>query len=566
MTTTTAMLRRQQEQQRLLDQALRHGSYLWTDRDVENALLWFQPLASSGSDAAADEQHLQQQVDEGCEFLRRLLRAPGGSICLPRPKAPNSTRKRKKSSLSGAKSHEHEHDGRSSNEGGHPPSKTKDGTTRLNEDEDQSSPLQSVLLGYYQQFLASPNNTDPSRTLKINSNNEEEDHELGSGLNDCHFTATDIHHAEMASSRLLTDLNSIITARKQANDIYTAYINVVTRENAMDTDATTTERPGDSTMSSAIDEYMTRPTTCTRRVYASSIYDRLLNLCRKNNGAENYNATRLFESESGDNPEIQRLVTKLFRLASTNVNIQEVILLVLLEPVRRLECIQKQQCNSTSAPPIPLSTSLWRHVSAETIEKACTSYPLPLIIQSILTTGPRSAAHNFLGDTSLVSTTSSLLASEASTTREEGMNSSQSILWWTLPSPLICTISQLYFPIACMYIQYWIERAVIGHEKLYEASPTGDGQVVNSGEMDPIVIRRNRNLNNNVEEPFFHAIRRIEQFSSTSDRLNYLRDRSLQSMEKESSSLTMSISSYEDENSAFRRLLAWKAVHRALKK
>jgi hypothetical protein len=474
--------------------------------------------------------------------------------------------------LSGAKSHEN--DGRSSNEGGeHPPSKTKDvsensdGTTRLNED--QSSPLQSVLLGYYQQFLASPNNTDPSRTLKINSNNEEEDHELSGGLNDCHFTATDIHHTEMASSRLLTDLNSIMSARNQTNDLFQAYMNAVTGENAIGTDTTTTERPGDSTMSSAIDEYMTRPTTCTRRVYASSIYDRLLNLCRKNNGVENDNDTMSFESESnGDNnPEMHRLISKLFRLASTNINIQEVILLVLLEPVRILECIQKQICNSAlpcsikpmqmasqddvgsllpgkEFPPNPLSTSLWRHVSAESIEKACTSYPLPLIIQSILTTGPRSAAHTSLGDTSLASTTSSLLAS--------------SIMWWTLPSPLLCTISQLYFPIACMYIQYWIGMAVIGHEKLYEASP---------GMLDPIEILRNGKFTNNgIEEPFFHAIRRIEQFSSTSDRLKYLYDRTLQSIEKESSSLTMIISSDEDDNSAFRRSLAWKAIHRALKK
>lgn len=100
--------------------------------------------------------------------------------------------------------------------------------------------------------------------------------------------------------------------------------------------------------------------------------------------------------------------------------------------------------------------------------------------------------------------------------------------------------------------------AVIGHEKLYEASP---------GMLDPIEILRNGKFTNNgIEEPFFHAIRRIEQFSSTSDRLKYLYDRTLQSIEKESSSLTMIISSDEDDNSAFRRSLAWKAIHRALKK
>ena len=285
---------------------------------------------------------------------------------------------------------------------------------------------------------------------------------------------------------------------------------------------------------------------------------------------------------------------------------------MLLEPARRLQCStssQTQPCNATSslAAPrpspiqlpmsnnvdttqqqssqlpgtevpltIPLCTSLWRNVSAETIEMACTScYPLSLIIQLILSTAPRSssrssAAHAILGDTSSAydSTTSTSLRASARdniATSEEDAR----IVWWTHPSPLLCTISQVYFPIACKYIQYWIERAVTSHATIYEESSANnyvEGGQVNSDEqeLDCMDMYRNIGTIHNMD-PFYYAIQRIQQFSSTSDRLNSLCSQSLQAMEKESSSSkTMTLYSEEeeeDENSVFMRSLAWKAIH-----
>lgn len=578
----TMMLRQHKEQEGLLYGAICYGSYLWSNRDVENALLWFQqpPLTSSDvATAVADEPSDEKR---GCEFLRRLLHAPGASICMPRPNKVQSIKRHKKSTSSGgAKSHDH--DGRSCKiRGGKPTSASKKEDefdregTKLNEA--QAPPLRSVLLGYYQLFLAPSNDNDG---IHPNDDKKEKgEREVDIGIHKCQFTDADIQNAELASSRLLADLSSIITARKQTNDIYQAFMNVASQENVFDSvsNATATGRSQERIrMSCAIDEYMTRPTTCTQRVYASSIFDWLLNHCRRRG---NENTTRL-ESENDDNPELHRFLTNLFRLASTNTKIQEVVMLVLIEPVRRLGCAREQPCSCSSVqtcpveiqiskdadstrhqllpgtefPPIPLCTSLWNSVSSETIEEACTRYPLPLILQSILSTARRSAAHPSLGDTSLGNT--SLLAAPEEFAHDDAMDLSQAILWWTLPSPLLCTISQLYFPVACKYIQYWIWTALMKHEELYEHSYTG-GQEKGTN-------AKNENFDD-LEEPFFHALRRIQQFRSTSDRLNSLCTQALQSMKKESSSLTMSLFSDDDENSAFRASLAWKAIHLALEK
>ena len=257
-------------------------------------------------------------------------------------------------------------------------------------------------------------------------------------------------------------------------------------------------------------------------------------------------------------------------------------MLVLLEPVRRLGCSRKSLCGSvvppcpkpkqmtkefdsqnprslmgTEFPPIPACTSLWSNFSAEIIANACTSCPfLPMIVQTILSTCPKSMTHAFLGESSLGNGITSLLVAPEESTRDV-TDCSDAIVWWTLPSPLLCTISQLFFPIACKYIQYWIVMSLISHEKLYEDSSTG---VRPKG-----TNCRNENFDK-MDESFVHALRRIKQFRSTSDRLSFLCTQSLQSMEKESSSLRQSSFSDEDENSAFMLSLAWKAIHRALEK
>lgn len=564
------MSQRQEKQEELLELAISHGPYKWSTRDVENALLWFHPLSPVGS-------KVTNELDKGCEFLRRLLTCPGGSVSrhrLPSATKPRSARKRKRSSVSGAESHDRYG---SSDEYGTHLSRTKGGPgdresgvkeSRLNEA--QSPPLQSVLMGYYHLFLASSSaNSCRSSTVK-NKDTEMGDEEV---FNNYHFTAADIKQAETASSKLLADLNSIISARRHTNNIYQSFLNVATRENNSDgqgLEARTGNPRGHLSFLTRIDGYMTHPTTCSRRVYASSLFNRLLNPCNPMWNESDYPATL---DSAGANPATQRLLLKkLIRLATANVKIQEVVLLLLLEPVRRLQCSLEQQLQTShdvnsqkspslpdeDFPPLPLSTSIWSNVSSESIEKACTIYPIRVLVQSILNSCPRSALHAVTSDTSHANITSSILAPDDFTGHL--IDSFQIILWWTLPSPLLCTISQIYFQIACKYIQYWIERAVIGHEKLYEGSPTGCD--FHNGKVRDIGIVSNRN-NYSIEEPFFHAVHRIEQFSSTSARLNFLCKQSLQSMEKE----TISVSSNEDANSAaFKRSLAWKAIHRELGK
>ena len=130
-------------------------------------------------------------------------------------------------------------------------------------------------------------------------------------------------------------------------------------------------------------------------------------------------------------------------------------------------------------------------------------------------------------------------------------NPTQTMVWWTLPSPLLCTISQMHFSIACEYIWYWIDQAVIGHEQLYSSSTTTRTEQLSS------------NNGNEAESAFQKAVQRIEQFRSTSTHLNLLCSRILHCMEEKESqtALDMSLLEEDDENAvAFRKSLAWKAI------
>ncbi len=102
-----------------------------------------------------------------------------------------------------------------------------------------------------------------------------------------------------------------------------------------------------------IDEYMVHPTTCARRVYAASIYDRLVNLATTNNNEDDdcsnhdyggSNSTTFCnngeEITVKDSKAVQKYLQKLFGLATNNAKIQEVILLLVLEPLRRLSIRQ----------------------------------------------------------------------------------------------------------------------------------------------------------------------------------------------------------------------------------
>jgi hypothetical protein len=135
---------------------------------------------------------------------------------------------------------------------------------------------------------------------------------------------------------------------------------------------------------------------------------------------------------------------------------------------------------------------------------------------------------------------------------ENTISSMKMEVWWSLPSPLMCAISHEYLSIASEYIRHWIKTAVLGHVELYNNVAarvcSDDG-------------------NEDGDDIFGHAICRIIQFRSTSERLNILSCRALQSIE-EDGSLGLSLESYEradeGEDTAFVISLAWKAIHFAL--
>eukprot|EP00579_Thalassiosira_antarctica_P010203 CAMPEP_0201922824 /NCGR_PEP_ID=MMETSP0903-20130614/10747_1 /ASSEMBLY_ACC=CAM_ASM_000552 /TAXON_ID=420261 /ORGANISM="Thalassiosira antarctica, Strain CCMP982" /LENGTH=623 /DNA_ID=CAMNT_0048460029 /DNA_START=36 /DNA_END=1907 /DNA_ORIENTATION=+ len=603
-----------QQQERLRNEAISHGPYLWSNRDVENALLWFHPNNGNNEASSSIIKETNNDIinngDEGSDFLRCLLQARGIGMHRPLPhrsqRSSSNNKKRTKKSIGGSISgksksslemigqHENEKGGRKRcrkmvNGGG------GDETT-------QSSPLQAVIMGYYQLFLPSTSSSSSTSSSTNDGHSQSSSKgNNGNGNNDDtgHFTTLDMKHAEMASSKLLGDLSSIISARRHTNDIYQAFSNVVVNNREDDgNNAKRAEKIMPRTspaMSQTIDEYMTHPTTCVRRVYASSLFDRLLNLCRgvvpeDITATTNYNVDGIIDNENNDNnPALHNFLQKLVGLATANVKIQEVVLLLLLEPVRRLQLLQcqkeegqpeeqsqlmlsqqlqmtqeedtmqhlqeprqKEQQSRGSMDPSPLLTSIsfWSDISAETIERVCTGPPLPILVQFILQTSPID------DDTNLAYATTFT----ASASKGDKHNPTRTIEWWSLPSPLLCTISQWYFPIACKYIRYWIQLAMIGHDKLYYDTPTKQQQQQQSSNDSSLAT----NSNVNHEGVFQHAILRIKQFCSTSERLHLLGSHILHSMEKESQeSLEMCVVvSEEGENAAFRKSLAWKAIYR----
>ena len=154
-----------------------------------------------------------------------------------------------------------------------------------------------------------------------------------------------------ASARLLSDLLPIVSARTgRARDVRRAYADVVA--------ATTAGRAVASSLSSAyvlpFDEYSTRPMTCACLAYASSVYDRLVDLCcrrrssgtttgggvaadRRGEGTDVAGVVHvdIDHSPRSTTPPLRGFLLKLLRMAATDANIREVVLLVLLEPTRR---------------------------------------------------------------------------------------------------------------------------------------------------------------------------------------------------------------------------------------
>ena len=552
--------RRQQQQDRLLNEAASHGSYLWHDRDVENALLWFPRDNAAKSGDNTDEKH---EHAEGCDFLRVLLQARGVWMRRPAPRRSRRSHKQRKSTSGGSQTSTPKnasHVRRDAHEPGTKRGRTrsrektegKDGTRKSSEESPATSLLQAVITGYYQCFFTSTAcaSSDTGHCQSVNDSKQ-----IDATVR---FTARDCKHVEMASSKLLGDLTAIVSARSHTHEIHRAFHNVV---HAASANADAREKKHSKRefpqIIRAIDEYMTHPTTCARRVYASSLLDRLFHLCRDAGpvGAT-HERTGLdgIDDEKDDGATVQHFLRKLMGLSVGNAKIQEVILLLLLEPARRLqwerqkeplveksqELSEKNGHHSKEIELYPLLISLSVH--AESIERVYSRAPLPTLVQFILQSSPRNK-HAIHDD-------DNLLSSSAGNKHK----CTQTLEWWSHCSPLLCTVSQWYFPIACTYITFLIQMAAIDHGKLYDGAATGQQQ--SQSEFD--------RANINSKESFHCTILRIQEFCSTSERLRLLARRVFYSMESTSQEALERSSALSEErkNAAFQKRVALKAICR----
>ncbi|KAL7544553.1 hypothetical protein ACHAWF_007934 [Thalassiosira exigua] len=542
---------RRLQRERLLDESASHGPYLWSGRDVENALLWFglpsraRASGESGHDAVngGDDGGGGQDEgrDDGREFLRRMLHARG--VVAPRPppdklgKASRAKKKkRKRSDLEG------DRDARVDDRGtsGRKRPDADDGRIAAAE---SRAPLGSVVAGYYQLALAPNANNSPRPRLEIGDdngrNNGDDDGKDIDHDDSLRFSAADIRSAEAASAALATDLASVTLARMRTRDVYEAYSSLVGREAS---ESPTKGLCAEEEACRAIDEYMTSPATCALRAYASRAYDRLVVMCGGRAGDAAGSAVDggdgNCDRKASDFPGLIPFLRKLFGLATGSARVREAILLLMLEPVRRMQAerrLREEDSKDGGAakgatedgPPrdlSPLLTSSWGIISPEELEGAYARPPLPPLIRGVL------RAFSKQND------------NEAARDKTNRSADHGPMPWWDLPTPLLCAISHVCFPIARECIRGWIKAALKSHDQLYRIVGGRDG-----------------------EEAFRRAVDRINQFLCTSRRLHLLGATILGSMEDQSQGALESTLSEEEENVAFRKMLAWKAIRRSLR-
>ncbi len=284
------------------------------------------------------------------------------------------------------------------------------------------------------------------------------------------------------------------------------------------------------------------------------------------------------------NPSSERFLQKLFALAGANNKIREVILLMLLEPVRRLqvkastsdknstireycrrwndfqtqhsEIQSRQKCltldrelqKESKMDLFPLLTSslfilpskttsshynssFRCHVTQEDMEKEFTRPEIVALVRLVIETEE---------------TSEQLEHSSVSQTRSQPMS------WWSLPSPLLCTISQMHFSLAREYIRNWIGRALEGYNEAY-GDLAGPGDTFSG---DDFYKKNNNAL-------FQQSVRRIRQFCSTSQRLSILASQMLDAAGSDCFDDTMdNDKGVRKTDYDFRKSLALKAIRR----
>lgn len=308
----------------------------------------------------------------------------------------------------------------------------------------------------------------------------------------------------MATAQLQCDLNSIVLSRLRTKELYVATLHQYSISIAQNNPD---KAPTDLQMNILIDQYMTHPTMSILRACTSRLFDRHTNLARENN------ANNLF-------------LQKLLGLAKGNDKIQQVVILFLLEPLRRLfvknlegwyckkeesvRSLRRTWCDSEDEQstmeemtskialfPLLTSSVPWSDIPHEDIEEVCSRSPMPAIIKFIIHSASSSHQNNSNGG-------------------------KEKISWWSLPSPLMCVASQMYFPLANGYLRHWITAAIVAHGNLYHFDP-----VANNHRFRSLDISDNENS-------FDSAILRLRHIRQTSKRLESLLYYVLSDMENKS--------------------------------
>jgi len=376
-------------------------------------------------------------------------------------------------------------------------------------------------MGYYQLFHQKEVVATPSDSSVKDRNNNSDDVDKDNG------TATAAAATLQASSKLYNDLNSIISSRRHTHEIYQASLHAATLSSSSSQPLQGDQNHKFNISSKKIDQYMVHPTTCARRVYASCIYDRLLHLASStaNNNEEEVLTT---------SKEVQNFLQKLLGFATAAADdkdgkIQEVILLLMLEPLRRLQIRQLRMKKKKSEE--MEGQDCWNGPPQNQHEEELMEL-FPLLTSQIVSPSAASTTNN-LKDESPSPLVTLLVQSILHTNLDT---------WWHQPSPLLCTISQYNFPIACKYLHYWVDRALVTHGSCYQDTS-------NDEEM----------------EAFHHAVERIQEFHRTSHRLRSLLSHIIRNMGEE---IRMSASGLidedEDESEVFKTSLALRAIKRAL--
>jgi hypothetical protein len=446
------------------------------------------------SPTAREESQKCSKKDPGFEFLRRLLHSSGIHV----PRATKKSGRRRS---------------QPGNEETDVDTNVVVGKKRKRDVVDNGTPrksaakvddvLSTVLKGYYRVTL--PRNVDSSENDSLQDKADKPaDHQKSNA------TAS----VELATSQLQQDLNSIILSRLRTKELFQSAFEYMTNHNQSNIE----QAPKGLQMNLLIDEYMTHPTTSILIAYTSTMYDRYTSLDEKD-----------------------RLLRKLLGLSKANEKIMQVVLLFLLEPLRRLYVQNMEGISSRDVPtsnfamfPLLTSTVTWSDISLEDVEKECCQEPMLEIVEFILQSA--STEHSIIG--------------------------SSEVSWWSLPSLLWCFISQLYFPLACAYIRHWIIAAVVAHDKLYSLDFIGHQK--HKPQSSP--------LDNSIDK-FESAMLRMRHFSQTSQRLEGLTSYMLAAIKEEydasrEKDMTRindaNVSSENNDDAAVQQQLVWNAIKRGL--